>query len=54
MRKTDERQKNQTDASIQNPTVQPKRISIQEARKYFRKKDHSAFPLTFWHKPRLA
>ncbi len=45
---SDNRGKNKMRAGAQNPVGNQKRISIQEARKYFRKKNHSASPTTFW------
>ena len=42
------RGKDKIQVGTKNATGKQKRISVQEARKYFRKKNHSELPILFW------
>jgi len=48
LKMSDNQKKGKMRARAKNPTGRQKRISIQEARKYFRKKNHNASPTAFW------
>jgi hypothetical protein len=48
MKPIDNRQKQAMRVRPQNLPQAKKKISVQEARKYFRKKDHTQSPIPFW------